>query len=155
MEEHILVVDDEEYMRSLLSLALAHKGFFVTTAADATEALALFGGDSEAQTHFDLLLTDFNMPGVTGLELVETLRSNGEQLPCLVMSGSPNGMLATEALARGCAGFIRKPFTGLALAELIRKTLGLSQARGATRPGALMVKRNQVEAGSLAQGALI
>ena len=132
MEQHLLVVDDEDYMRSLLSLALAHRGFSVTTAVDATEALALFAGDSETPAHFDLLLTDFNMPGVTGLELIETLRRNGERLPCLLMSGSPNETLATEALGRGCTGFIRKPFTGPALAQFIWKALGV-QAGGGLR----------------------
>ena len=125
MGKHVLVVDDEEPMRSLLSRALSRAGFFVTTVPDATEALALLKNDASAPVPFDVLLADFNLPSITGLDLVDALRCDGVELPCLLMSGSPNGMLASEALSRGCKGFIKKPFGLPVLIEHIREALVL------------------------------
>ncbi len=123
MRRHVLVVDDEEYIRSLLSRALSRAGFFVTTAADATEALALLKNDTAAPFPFDVLLTDFNLPSITGLDLVDALRCAGEKLPCLLMSGSPSEMLASEALSRGCKGFIKKPFKLPVLVDHVHEAL--------------------------------
>ena len=123
MGKHVLVVDDEELMRSLLSRALSRAGFFVTTVPDATGALALLKNDASAPVPFDVLLTDFNLPSITGLDLVDALRCDGVELPCLLMSGSPNGMLASEALSRGCKGFIKKPFGLPMLVEHIHEAL--------------------------------
>ncbi len=123
MGEHVLVVDDEEYMRSFLSQALSRAGFFVTTVADATEALALLTNGAAVPVDFDVLLTDFNLPSITGLDLVDALRCDGVELPCLLMSGSSNEMLASEALSRGCKGFMKKPFSMPVLVEHIRDAL--------------------------------
>ena len=123
MSHHILVVDDDEPVRLLLSRALSRAGYFVTTAVDAAEALALLKRDASTPAPFDVLLTDFNLPNITGLELVDVLRCGGEKLPCLLMSGSANEMLASEALSRGCKGFIKKPFTLPVLVEHIHEAL--------------------------------
>ena len=123
MGKHVLVVDDEEYMRSLLSRALSRAGFFVTAVGDATEALALFTNGAAGPVSFDVLLTDFNLPSITGLDLVDALRCAGEKLPCLLMSGSPDEMLASEALSRGCKGFIKKPFGLPVLVEHVHEAL--------------------------------
>ena len=125
MGKHVLVVDDEELVRSLLSRVLSRAGFFVTTVADATEALALLTNRCSVPVPFDVLLTDFNLPGITGLDLVDALRADGVRLPCLLMSGSPDGMLASEALSRGCKGFIKKPCELPVLIEHICEALVL------------------------------
>lgn len=110
MPTHVLVVDDEESMRSLLASGLNRAGFLVTTANDAAEALSLLVDGDAAPAPVDILLTDFNMPRLTGLDLVDTLRRAGVELPCFLMSGDKSEVLAAEALSRGCAGFMGKPF---------------------------------------------
>ncbi len=123
MQKHVLVVDDEASVSSYLSEGLSRAGFLVTTANDAAEVLTLLADGTEAPAPVDLLLTDYNMPRLTGLELVEVLRREGLEMPCLLMSGELSGTLALEALSKGCAGFIKKPFSLPVLVEHIRVAL--------------------------------
>jgi DNA-binding NtrC family response regulator len=123
MQKHVLVVDDEPSVNTYLSEGLSRAGFLVTTANDASEAFTLLVDGVEAPAPIDLLLTDSNMPHLTGLELVEVLRREGLELPCLLMSGELSGSLAIEALSRGCPGFIKKPFSVPVLAEHIHVAL--------------------------------
>jgi DNA-binding NtrC family response regulator len=123
MEKHILVVDDEACMRDILSVGLTHAGFMVTTAPDADAAHELINAPSSLPVSVDFLLTDFNLPGLTGLDLVEILRREGVDLPCFLMSGDQSAALASEALERGCLKFFPKPFRVSALVEGIREAL--------------------------------
>ncbi|MFO7974444.1 MAG: response regulator [Candidatus Hydrogenedentota bacterium] len=137
MPKHVLVVDDEELMCSLLSSGLSNAGFLVTTAKDATEALALLADGAAAPAPVDLLLTDFNMPRLTGLDLVDAVRRSGVELPCFLMSGDTDESLAAKALSRGCAGFIGKPFKLPALVGHMRQALEPSTAPQEQAPMAL------------------
>ena len=128
MPTHVLVVDDEEFMRSLLVSGLNRAGFLVTTANDAAEALSLLIDGVAAPAPVDLLLTDFNMPRLTGLDLVDALRRAGVELPCFLMSGDMNEALAAEALSRGCVGFMGKPFGLPVLVGHIHQALEISAA---------------------------
>src|SRR5690606_40945436 len=66
---HVLVVDDEKMIRSLLKMSLQRMGYDVTTADDGEQALALF-----QQHHFDLVLLDILMPGIDGFSVCSELR---------------------------------------------------------------------------------
>ena len=123
MQKHVLVVDDEASVSSYLSEGLARAGFLVTTANDAAEAVTLLVEGLESPAPVDLLLTDYNMPRLTGLQLVDVLRREGVDIPCLLTSGDLTGTLALEALSRGCAGFIQRPFSVPVLLEHIRVAL--------------------------------
>lgn len=128
MPTHVLVVDDEEFMRSLLSSGLNRAGFLVTTAKDGAEALSLLVDGAAAPAPVDVLLTDFNMPRLTGLGLVDALKRAGVELPCFLMSGDMDEALAAEALSRGCAGFMGKPFRVSALVDHLRQALEVTAA---------------------------
>lgn len=128
MPKHVLVVDDEELMRSLLSSGLSRAGFLVTTANDAAEALSLLADGAAAPAPVDVLLTDFNMPRLTGLDLVDAVRRAGVEVPCFLMSGDMDESLAEEALSKGCAGFIGKPFNLPVVVDHMRQALELSAA---------------------------
>jgi len=123
MQRHVLVVDDEAALSSSLSEGLARAGFLVTTANDPAVAVTLLVEGVESPAPVDLLLTDYNMPRLTGLDLVDVLRREGVDIPCLLMSGDLSATLALEALSRGCAGFIQKPFSVPTLVEHIRVAL--------------------------------
>src|SRR5437588_3465095 len=71
---HILVVDDEAPIRRLLPLLFGRAGYSAETASDGQEALSIL---SDSATPFDVLITDHEMPGIRGDELVERLRSIG------------------------------------------------------------------------------
>jgi FixJ family two-component response regulator len=72
---------------------------------------------------FDFLLTDFNLPRLSGLDLIDALREEGLELPSLLMSGDFDETLESQAMARGCVGFLQKPFQLSALIGHLRETL--------------------------------
>jgi DNA-binding response OmpR family regulator len=115
---HILVVDDDTDIRQLSSDVLIHSGYEVDAAADgaaAWEALQI--------KDFDLLITDHNMPRLTGVELVRKLRSARMALPVIMATGR----LPTEELAQNpplqLAAMLPKPFSVEELLGIVTKVL--------------------------------
>ncbi len=118
---NILLVEDEEMVRSLARRILDGLGYDVTEARNATEALELF---REIGEDLDLLLTDVVMPRINGRELAEALREQRPDLPVLFMSGyTDDALMHHGALATG-QGFLQKPFTPLTLSRKVREVLG-------------------------------
>ncbi|NRA07127.1 MAG: sigma-54-dependent Fis family transcriptional regulator [Myxococcales bacterium] len=101
----ILVVDDEKFYRSSLQRILARVGHDVSQAADAGEALAMV-----AQSHFDLVVTDMQMPGVDGLQLVAEIHGLRPDLPCIIVTGFGSPESSVEALRAGAFWYLEKPF---------------------------------------------
>ena|SRR5438876_9879104 len=115
---HILVVDDEGEIRQLSAKALVLHGYRVDAAKDGAEAWKALYAHS-----YDLLITDNNMPELSGVELVKKLRSAGMTLPVILASGE----LPTEELDRNpwlqLAATLVKPFSSGQLLETVRKVL--------------------------------
>jgi chemosensory pili system protein ChpA (sensor histidine kinase/response regulator) len=113
----VLVVDDEDLVRLVVTKRLEKKGFEVAEARDGWEALALV-----AQGAPDLVLTDFYMPRCTGEALIRELRNNPAtaRLPVVLMTGGPTD----EALMRelGCAAVLYKPLPD-AIDEVLLRVL--------------------------------
>ncbi len=126
----ILVVDDDARLRALLQRFLAEQGHRVAVAGDATEARAAI----EAMA-FDLLVLDVMMPGETGLELAEHLRSEGHETPILMLTarGDPDDRVA--GFEHGADDYLAKPFDPRELALRIRTILRRVAPRAA--PAAL------------------
>jgi DNA-binding NtrC family response regulator len=99
------VVDDEELYRSALERILRRASHQVTTAKDAREALALVSAQ-----HFDLVLCDVKMPGLSGLELVRQIRDLDAELPCIVITGYGGPESSVKALDAGAFWYLEKPF---------------------------------------------
>lgn len=100
----ILVVDDTPFDRRLVSGLLSKHGEFdVATADDGQQAL-----DAVAETHFDLVITDLNMPVVDGLELVQRLHEDSPELPTIVMTAYGSEATAMRALQSGAYGYVPK-----------------------------------------------
>jgi len=113
IEKRILVVDDEEVVRSLCSRLLIPLGFYVETASDGQMALACF----EKQP-YDLLLTDYRMPGgMDGLELGQTIKERFPQTQIIFMTAFPAVETAVRMLRLGATDYLIKPFDP---AELIK-----------------------------------
>ncbi|HEX2010139.1 MAG TPA: ATP-binding protein [Roseateles sp.] len=116
---HIVYVDDDEVMRLTVQGLLLRQGYRVSLAADAAQAQALVAaGDVE------LLISDFNMPGCTGLELAQRLRALVPALPVLISSGHITDALRAEARGLGVRGLLHKEKTLEDLAALVRRVLG-------------------------------
>jgi hypothetical protein len=118
--ETLLVVEDEEVVRTLVRVALEGQGYTVLTASegkDALEVLRMHSGQ------VDLLITDVIMPGISGRELVEETRKTRPGLRVLYMSGYTDDALDRNGLQGTPDQFIQKPFTPLTLARKVRSIL--------------------------------
>lgn len=104
----ILVVDDEEPVQRMIGRLLERGGYAdVTLASSSGEAFTLL-----SQKSFDLMLADVQMPGGSGIELLEKTRSEHPFLATLMVTGSDDAELAGLALNLGAYGYIIKPFKG-------------------------------------------
>src|SRR5512145_418417 len=101
----ILVADDEESMRWVLSKALTKKGFSVDLAASGSEALGLI-----RQQRYDLAILDIKMPGLTGLELLSKAHEERPEMLVVIMTAESSMKNAVEAMKRGAYDYITKPF---------------------------------------------
>jgi two-component system response regulator AtoC len=113
----LLIIDDEEGVRTSLSLLLADEGFSVETAPGADEALRLC-----AQRSFDVILCDVRMPGRDGLSLLPELRVSQADATLLMMSAFDDVGQALEAVRRGADDYLAKPFQLEELLLAIGKT---------------------------------
>jgi len=105
MINNILVADDEESMRWVLSKALKKKGFNVDLARDGDEALKMIkSGD------YDLAILDIKMPGLSGLELLDRVRELKSDLLVVIMTAEASMKNAVEAMKRGAYDYLTKPF---------------------------------------------
>jgi len=102
----ILVVDDNDDNRDVLSRRLQQKGFVVAVAESGPDALA-----SIARDRYDLVLLDVEMPGMSGLEVLTTIRAGHSpaQLPVIMVTARSQGTDIVEALTRGANDYVTKP----------------------------------------------
>jgi CheY-like chemotaxis protein len=110
----ILVVDDDDMLRSLLAQALADAGYAVLTATDGERALALV---SDLGGQLGLVITDIRMPVMDGLELADNLANLPTAPPVLFISGFAEGHKLPGP-------FLAKPFLPSALVEQVSRMLG-------------------------------
>jgi putative two-component system response regulator len=114
----LLVIDDEPIIRDLMVEILADAGHEVVGAETAARALELLrDGD------FSLVISDIMMPGLSGLELLETLREIRPSLPVVLVTGAGTYEHLREALARGAGGLVLKPFSHGELLSAVEETL--------------------------------
>lgn len=102
---HILVVDDEDSIRSMISLLLSKRGFCVSCAACTTEAYALM----DIQP-FDVILTDVSMPGEDGISFLEQVHRKSPAVPVIIMTGFAELQMAVDAIKHSAFAFLHKPF---------------------------------------------
>ena len=115
----ILIVDDFSTMRRIIKNLLRDLGFTNTQDADdgSTALPMLKSGD------FDFLVTDWNMPGMTGIDLLKAVRADPklQSLPVLMVTAEQKREQIIEAAQAGVNGYIVKPFTAVTLKEKIDK----------------------------------
>lgn len=102
----ILVVDDEEPVRKLLRSRFEREEYTVITAENADQAKQLL----QEHAHIALVVTDIRMPGKSGLELTQEIKSGNGHRKVIVMTGHGEKSTAIEALRKGASDFIEKPF---------------------------------------------
>ena len=109
--QKVLVVDDDRSLRELLADYLEMAGFEVRTAPDGRAGLNALG-----KCHFDLILTDYRMPGMTGLDMAAVVRQTNSTIPIILITGDAYE-LESEAVAR--AGITRVLAKPLKMNELL------------------------------------
>ncbi len=119
-----LVVDDFSTMRRIVKNLLNDLGYAnVVEADDGTSALPLLQAGG-----IDFLVTDWNMPGMPGLDLVKAVRADPKlaKMPVLMLTAEAKREQIIEAAQAGVNGYVIKPFTAITLKEKIDKLLGAS-----------------------------
>lgn len=115
----ILIVDDFSTMRRIIKNLLNDLGYINTAEAeDGNSALTAL-----AQSQFDFVVTDWNMPGMTGIELLRAIRADDrfKTLPVLMVTAEAKREQIIEAAQAGVNGYIIKPFTAQTLEEKLGK----------------------------------
>jgi len=120
----ILVVEDEAKLRRLLELQLAEEGFLSQSAPDAETGLQLLNN-----AKFDLIVSDFKLPGMSGLDFLQTVKRMNAGLPVIIMTAYGTVESAVEAMKVGASDYVLKPFSLAELVLVIRKELDAHRLR--------------------------
>jgi two-component system chemotaxis response regulator CheY len=117
MSTRVLVADDSSTMRKIILRSLSAVGIpSAVEAADGDEAINMFNpGD------FDLVLTDWNMPGKNGLEVITEIRKQDAEVPIIMVTTEAEKSRVLEAIQAGVSDYLVKPFTADTLREKLEK----------------------------------
>ncbi|MEK7406153.1 MAG: sigma-54 dependent transcriptional regulator [Acidobacteriota bacterium] len=126
MKHRILIVEDEDKLRRVLELQLRSAGYEVDQAASAEDGLKL-------ADRADLILTDLRLPGLDGLELIARVRLQNTRTPIVVMTAFGTVETAVQAMKKGAADFLLKPFSLDHLMTVLQKALELRALRDENR----------------------
>ncbi|NTW24770.1 MAG: sigma-54-dependent Fis family transcriptional regulator [Lentimicrobium sp.] len=118
----ILAIDDDSIIRTLLTSILSKAGYEVTTAPDGETGLEL-----AATTNPDLVVTDFQMPGLTGLDVVTELQRTQPGLPVILLTAHGDVALTIKSIQLGAYDFIEKPIQMQELLDVIKNGLEVSR----------------------------
>jgi two-component system chemotaxis response regulator CheY len=121
MAANILTVDDSASIRLTTNVALSNAGYSVTEAINGAEGIA-----KATSGHYDLIVTDLNMPVMDGLTMIRELRKIPSQMgvPIIFLTTESDGSIKEQAKAAGATGWLTKPFDPDNLVKIVRKVLG-------------------------------
>ena len=114
----ISIIDDDESMREAIKGLVKSMGYTVETVASAQEFLS-----SRRVRRTSCLITDMQMPGMTGFELYQHLSTSGKPIPTILITAYPDNGVRERALAAGVVGYLSKPFAEDDLLVCIRSAL--------------------------------
>jgi signal transduction histidine kinase/ActR/RegA family two-component response regulator len=123
--EHVLYVDDDQPILLMVEALLKRQGYRVTTVEHPRDALRLVRDDPQS---FDLVVSDFNMPELNGLELAAELVALRHDLPVVISSGFVSDELRSAALDHGVRALLQKEYTLEQLPQLVHQLLRGAQA---------------------------
>ncbi|MGK5023394.1 response regulator transcription factor [Janthinobacterium sp. RB2R34] len=113
---HIAIVDDHESVRSALASLLRSYGY-LTTCFDSAESL-LAGAPLDG---YQCIVSDLQMPGMSGIDLLEQLRRQGSEMPLIMITAFPEPAVRLRVLQSGASCFLSKPFQSNDLVRCIRQ----------------------------------
>ena len=124
----ILIVEDESKMLRLLELSLAEEGFTTRSASDAETGLKIFG-----QEPIDLVVTDLKLPGMNGLDFLQSIKRVNAAIPVVVMTAYGTVETAVEAMKAGASDYVLKPFSLEEIKLIVHKELDVHRLREENR----------------------
>ena len=134
---HLLVVDDEPFVLSYLTRTLTSAGHTVATAPDGAKALEALSG-----RHFDLVLSDISMPGMSGIDLLSELRKLDPDLPLILLTGNPDLASAVRAVELGAFRYLTKPLRDEEIHNTVTQALKFHDAARLKRHAVNLVSRD-------------
>jgi len=114
----VVIVDDEELIRTLLRATLEREGFNAISADSGENALEVLKSQ-----HIDAVITDIQMGRMSGLDLLSEIKSKYEEIPVLIITGHSDRFSKRDILAAGADGFIGKPFKNLEIIKALKDVL--------------------------------
>lgn len=117
-KSRVLVVDDEDALRMVLSSELSSSGYEVATASDGDEAVA-----AVQNKKFDLILLDIKMPKVDGFEVLKFIKKNQPDVKVIMLTGFADLKNAIESKKHGAEDFVSKPYDLVDLLTTIERVL--------------------------------
>ena len=117
-EGRILIIDDEDSIRDYLSMMLEREGYEVSASESGKKALKL-----NTKKAYDVVITDIQLPGMTGLEILTALRESDPELPVIIITGHASQESAIEALNMGAFYYLLKPVSNEELKQVVRTAL--------------------------------
>jgi two-component system response regulator PilR (NtrC family) len=124
MKTRILVVDDERSMREMLTILLEREGYEAVEAKNGQEALQLF-----ETSLFDLVISDIQMPGINGIELLARIKNLAPEVPVLMITAFATAEQAVDAIKLGAFHYFTKPFINDEIRALVRNALEKSDLK--------------------------
>ena len=112
----VLVVDDEHLMRKMVRSILVKEGYSVTQATDGDDALVKL-----EKSRFDIVITDINMPGSDGFQLLTAIREAHPEIGVIVMTGFGDSTTPDRARALGADEYITKPFNSREIEVIVER----------------------------------
>ena len=119
----MLVVDDDETIRSQLLRLYTHSGYTVVPVSSAEDALTQL-----AEGNIDFVITDIKLPGLSGIDLITNMQENFPDVPVIAITGFKDIDTAVNVLKHGAADFVVKPFDLGAVQESTRCSAGEDQS---------------------------
>ena len=153
-KKSVLIVEDEAKLRRLLELQLSEEGFEVLSAENAETGLQILGKEQ-----IDIVLSDFKLPGMTGLEFLQSARRTNVTLPIILMTAFGTVESAVDAMKAGANDYVVKPFSLAEIVMVIRKELEAHDLREENRSlrealGAKYAYKNIIAASEKMQAVL-
>src|SRR6266571_5768804 len=119
---NVLLIDDEPSIRDALQNLFEREGYHVVSATNAADGLA-----AVHQGDFQVVVTDWKMPGDSGMEVIKALRASRPRLPVILMTGHDTPAAAIEATKLGAYDYIRKPPDMAEMLDLVEKAAANSR----------------------------
>jgi DNA-binding NtrC family response regulator len=119
----VLVVDDDIALTMSLVFLIEQMGMKGLHAFDAEQALEIIG-----KNEVDAVISDVNMPGMNGIELLWKIKQYKQEMPVIIMSGYVDTCTKNEALKGGASAVLEKPFTTSMLSVALRNATGMEEA---------------------------